>query len=341
MLIQTRTELLSSVISDYDSCIFDDKANTYNNMKIGVVIPAYKVKEFIKDLLASIPPAIDIIIVVDDKCPEASGKEAERVPDDRINVIYHEHNTGVGGAVFSGYKKAMEAGCDIVIKIDGDGQMDPGYIPDLTAPLIDDKADYSKGNRFMDFKALKKMPKIRLFGNSILSFLLKMASGYWNIIDPTNGYTAIHRRALEKLDPNKISKRFFFESDMLINLNMIDAVVMDISIPARYGNEKSSLSVLKIAFQFPPRLLKGFIKRIFLKYFIYDFNMASVYLILGLPMFLFGVLYGMIEWVDSLVGGTARTAGTIMLIALPIIVSFQMLLQAINIDINSVPRRPK
>ena len=321
--------------------IIVDKVNIYRDMKIGVIIPAYRVKEFIKNLLLSIPRSIDLIIVVDDKCPEASGQEAEKVLDNRITVIYHEQNMGVGGAVVSGYKKALEVGCDIVIKIDGDGQMDPKYIPDLIAPLITDEADFSKGNRFTDFKALKKMPKIRLFGNSVLSFLLKMTSGYWNIIDPTNGYTAIHRRVLEKLDLNRISKRYFFESDMLIHLNMINAVVTDISIPARYGNEKSSLSVSKIALQFPPRLLRGFIKRIFLKYFIYDFNMASVYLILGLPMFFFGIIYGMIEWLDSLISGTPKTAGTIMLIALPIIVSFQMLLQAINIDIYSTPKRSR
>jgi dolichol-phosphate mannosyltransferase len=310
-------------------------------MKIAVVIPAYKVKQFIKNLVLSLPPSIDLIIIVDDKCPESSGQEAERINDSRISVIKHERNMGVGGAVISGYKKALEAGCDIVVKIDGDGQMDPRYIPALIAPLINDDADFTKGNRFIDFKALKTMPKIRLFGNSILSFLLKIASGYWHIFDPTNGYTAIHRRVLEKLDLNKISHRYFFESDMLIHLNISNAVVRDVSIPAKYGNEISSLNISKIVFQFPPKLLKGFIKRIFLKYYIYDFNMASVYLLLGLPMFLFGVTYGIIEWIDSIIHGVTKTAGTIMLSALPIIVSFQMLLQAINLDIHSIPRRPR
>ena len=310
-------------------------------MKIAVVIPAYKVKEFIKNLVLSLPPSIDLIIIVDDKCPESSGQEAERINDSRISVIKHERNMGVGGAVISGYKKALEAGCDIVVKIDGDGQMDPRYIPALIAPLINDDADFTKGNRFIDFKALKTMPKIRLFGNSILSFLLKIASGYWHIFDPTNGYTAIHRSVLEKLDLNKISRRYFFESDMLIHLNIINAVVWDVSIPAKYGNEISSLNISKIVFQFPPKLLKGFIKRIFLKYYIYDFNMASVYLLLGLPMFLFGVTYGILEWIDSIIHGVTKTAGTIMLSALPIIVSFQMLLQAINLDIHSIPRRPR
>jgi dolichol-phosphate mannosyltransferase len=308
-------------------------------MKIAVVVPAYLVTNHLRAVLTGIPQNIDHIIVVDDACPELSGKEAEKVDDDRILVIYNKINLGVGGAVIAGYKKALELDCDIIVKIDGDGQMDPRYIPALIEPLLGNEADYTKGNRFMDFKSLKAMPKLRLFGNSVLSFLLKIASGYWNIIDPTNGYTAIHRRVLDKLNLDGISRRYFFESDMLINLNIIKAVVHDIAIPARYGNEKSSLNITRIIFQFPPKLLKGLFKRIFLKYFIYDFNMASVYIILGAPMFLFGTVYGIIEWMDSIVYGTAKTAGTIMLIALPIIVSFQMLLQAVDIDIHSIPRK--
>jgi hypothetical protein len=183
------------------------------------------------------------------------------------------------------------------------------------------------------------MPKIRLFGNSGLSFLIKLSSGYWNIMDPTNGYTAIHRRVLEKLNLDKLSKRYFFESDMLINLNIINAVVEDIDIPAKYGHEKSSLNVTKILYQFPPKLLKGLVKRFFLKYLLYDFNMASVYVIVGLPMFTFSVLFGIIEWIDSVITGNPRSAGTIMLSALPIIISFQMLLQAISIDINAIPKK--
>jgi glycosyltransferase involved in cell wall biosynthesis len=308
-------------------------------MKIAIVIPAYKVKEGLRGLLLSIPNDINSIIVVDDKCPQFSGIEAENANDSRITVLYHKQNMGVGGAVITGYKKALEYGCDIIVKLDGDGQMDPAHIHTLIEPLINDDADYAKGNRFMDFKALRAMPKVRLFGNSVLSFLVKIASGYWNIIDPTNGYTAIHRRTLEKLNLDNLAKRYFFESDMLIHLNIIKAVVHDIAIPARYGNEKSSLNITKIIFQFPPKLLKGLVKRIFLKYFVYDFNMASVYILLGLPMFLFGISYGIIEWIDSIISGDLKTAGTIMLIALPIIVSFQMLLQAVDIDIHSIPRK--
>jgi len=309
------------------------------DVKIAVVIPAFKVVDHIKDVISSLPREIDHIIVVDDRCPFSSGKEAEKLNRENVIVLYHDLNQGVGGTVITGYKKALELGCEIIVKMDGDGQMDPKYLNDLIAPLKNNEADYTKGNRFTHFKSLKAMPKARLLGNSGLSFLIKAASGYWNIMDPTNGYTAIHKRVLLKLNLESISKRFFFESDMLINLNFINAVVKDIEMPAKYAGEGSSLNIRKVLFQFPPRLLKGLVKRIFLKYFIYDFNMASVYILLGLPMFIVSVLFGVVEWIDSVSTGEPKPAGTIMLVALPIIISFQMLLHAIQIDIHSVPTK--
>jgi dolichol-phosphate mannosyltransferase len=310
-----------------------------HDIKIAVVIPAYKVAEYIKNVVLSIPENIDHIIVVDDKCPNSSGREAEKIKGKNVTVICHTENQGVGGAVITGYKKALELGCDIVIKMDGDGQMDPKYLQNFINPLIRDKADYTKGNRFKHFRSLKTMPKVRLFGNSGLSFLAKAASGYWNIMDPTNGYTAIHRRVLEKLSLENIARGYFFESDMLINLNLINAVVKDINVPAKYENSESSLNTHRALFHFPRKLLMGFIKRIFLKYYIYDFNMASIYMLLGMPMLLISTIIGIHDWLYSSVSGIPRTAGQIMLVALPIIISFQMLLQAVQIDINSVPRR--
>lgn len=247
----------------------------------------------------------------------------------------------LGGAVVTGYKKALELYSDIIVKIDGDGQMDVNYMQKLIQPIIDGKADYSKGNRFTDFKALRAMPKIRLFGNSGLSFLVKAASGYWNLMDPTNGYTAINKHALEELDLDNLAKRYFFESDMLINLNIENAVVSDVEIPAKYGDEKSSLSVTKTLVGFPPKLFKGLCKRIFLKYFIYDFNMLSLYLILGLPMILFGTGWGIFKWIQSIIIGVETSTGTVMLAVLPIILGTQFLLQAIQIDMNNIPRKEK
>ena len=309
----------------------------YHEKNIAVVIPCYNVAETIVDVVKSVPDIATYIIVIDDKCPADSGKIAEEMQDERVTVIYHDKNLGVGGAVISGYKKAMELGCDIVVKMDGDGQMDPQYIETLIKPLIEDKADYAKGNRFRDFKALHSMPKMRLFGNNVLSFAEKIFSGYWNVMDPTNGYTAIHKSTLDKLPLKKISNRYFFESDMLLNLYLVDAVVRDIPIPAKYGNENSSLSISRSIIQFPFKLFRGFIKRIFLKYFIYDFNMASVYILLGVPMFIFGITFGIAEWIHSYLSNTPKTAGTIMVAALPLIISFEMLLQAINIDIHNIP----
>lgn len=309
-----------------------------NSTSIAIVIPCYKVAATITQVINTLPDFIDRIIVVDDKCPDQSGKFAQDLDNPKVTVLFHEINQGVGGAVISGYRKAMELGCEIIVKMDGDGQMDPKYLDRLIEPVISNQADYAKGNRFTDFKALQTMPKLRLFGNNVLSFWEKVFSGYWNVMDPTNGYTVIHKCMLDELPLKKISKRYFFESDMLLNLYLVDAVVKDISIPAKYGDENSSLSVSGAIIHFPFKLLRGFVKRIFLKYFVYDFNMASIYILLGIPLLIFGVAFGVAEWIHSAVSNVSKSAGTIMIAALPVILSLEMLLQAINIDINNIPK---
>lgn len=307
--------------------------------RIAVVIPAYKVKKYILEVVQTLPDFIDDIIVIDDKCPQESGRFIQSLNILDVTIVYHEINQGVGGAIISGYKKAIELQSDIIIKVDGDGQMDPNHIEKLIEPILDNKADYTKGNRFSDFKALKQMPKIRLFGNSALSFLVKASSGYWNMMDPTNGFTAITKEAIWGLDIDKLSKRYFFESDMLINLNIENCVVIDVPLPAKYDEEESSLSITKVLFDFPPKLFKGFIKRIFLKNYIYNFNMASIYILLGFPMFVFGFISGGINWYQSVVSGIEASTGTVMLSALPIILGVQFLLQAISIDMDNIPKK--
>jgi glycosyltransferase involved in cell wall biosynthesis len=308
--------------------------------KTAVVVPAFKCGRTVEGVVAGVPSWVDHVIVVDDACPEGSGDMAARGADPRLIVLRHERNQGVGGAVVTGYRKALELGCDVVVKMDGDGQMDPAHARALVAPLIIDRADYAKGNRFHDFRALRAMPRTRLFGNSLLSFFIKFASGYWNLMDPTNGYTAIHRRVLEGLSLDRLDRRYFFESDMLITLNIVGAVTIDVPIPARYGGEASSLSVPRTAAAFPGKILRGLARRLFFRYFIYDFNMASVYMLIGAPLLLFGVGLGIFEWYMSLATGSPRALGTLMLVVLPIILGFQMLLQAVSIDIAAVPRRP-
>ncbi len=307
-----------------------------------VVIPCYKVKPHILPLLRAIPDSIHKILVVDDACPNQSGEYVKmNCQDPRIEVLFHAQNQGVGGAVITGYKRAIELQATHVIKLDGDGQMDPALLPKFMAPLQAGKADYVKGNRFSQLETLKSMPILRLFGNSVLSFVAKFSCGYWNIMDPTNGYTAIHATALRQLPLDKMAKRYFFESDMLFRLNLIRAVVKDIPIHSKYGDEKSNLRISRVALEFPPKYLRCFFKRLFYNYYLRDFNIASFEFLLGSLLFLFGLVYGLYEWwIATFVTHLAAANGVVMLAALPFILGVQFLLSAIHFDIESVPREP-
>lgn len=309
----------------------------YRNKKIAVVIPAYNAPNHIMKVISGLPLFIDAIIVVDDKCPRETGKIAQaRTRDDaRVHVVFHEKNQGVGGATLTGYQKAFGLGCDIAIKMDSDDQMDPVYIPHLLEPLVTCQAGYTKGNRFFDLRKLRNMPSMRLIGNSILSFLVKVCSGYWYLMDPTNGYTAITRETFEKINFRKIARSYFFETDMLINLNIYRTVIRDIPIPARYGDEESSLRIHKIMYRFPFRLFKGLVKRFIFRYLIYDFNMASIYTLVGLPLLLWGSIFGLVKWIHYTSIASATPTGTVMLAVLPLILGTQFLLQAVQIDMQS------
>ncbi len=311
------------------------------NKKITVVIPCYKVSKHIKDVINTIPSYIDEIIVIDDKCPENSGEIVQALSNKKVTVLFNKQNIGVGGSTKVGYLKAIDLGSNVCVKIDGDGQMNPDLMLKIITPIINEEADYIKGNRFNDFVALQQMPKLRLIGNSFLSFIVKLASGYWNIMDPTNGYCAISEGAIRLINFSKIDERYFFETDMLINLNLLNLKVKDVAIPAFYASEQSSLSVVKTAISFPLKIIKGLFKRLLLKYYVYNFNMASIYMLLAFPLLIFGVCFGLYKWFWGIATNTENTAGTIMLAALPVILGIQFLLQAINIDILSVPTEPK
>lgn len=310
-------------------------------MKVAVIIPSYKVKNQILKLIHQIGSEVHLIYVIDDKCPENSGKYVEEnCTDSRVKVIYHSENKGVGGAVKTGYKHAYESGADIMVKLDGDGQMEPRLIPKFITPIINQEADYVKGNRFYNLNSLMVMPKLRLFGNSMLSLINKFVNGYWNLMDPTNGYTAIHRNTIKFLPLDKISNRYFFESDMLFRLQVAKAVVQDMPMDAKYEDEKSSLNISKILFEFPPKYTVRFFKRIFYTYFLHDFNVATIELIAGMLMGIFGFSVGIIHWIQSIYTSTPATTGTVMLAALPVILGFQLLLSALNYDVRNIPKNP-
>jgi len=307
---------------------------------IAVVIPCYKVSVHICNLIQKIGSEVDVIFVIDDCCPEGSGALVNRsCNDSRVHVIYNAVNQGVGGAVIAGYKAATAFGADVIVKLDGDGQMDPVLIPSFVAPILSGVADYTKGNRFFDLEAIRSMPKIRLFGNAALSFMTKLSSGYWDLFDPTNGYTAIHVDVVKHLPYEKISNRYFFETDMLFRLNTLRAVVVDIPMDAKYGDEVSNLKISKILNEFLVKHFRNFIKRIFYNYYLRDMSLASIELPFGLLLLVSGGGFGVYQWVNALNQDVATPTGTIMLAALPVLMGLQLILAFLAYDISSVPRR--
>jgi dolichol-phosphate mannosyltransferase len=315
--------------------------NNNGDWRVAVVVPAYRVKEHILQVLGAIPDIVTHIFVVDDACPDKSGEfVAENISDARVSVVYLDKNQGVGGAVMAGYAAAMAKDVDVIVKVDGDGQMDPSLIPAFITPILQGEADYTKGNRFNDLEAVKGMPLARIIGNAGLSFLNKLSSGYWNIFDPTNGYTAIHSAVCKKLPLNKISNRYFFESDMLFRLNTLHAVVIDIPMEAKYATEKSNLKISKVFGEFFLKHNINFIKRIFYNYFLRDLSLASIQLLFGFILMIFGVSYGGYHWYASAQLHVPTPAGTVMVAAMPVLVGLQFILSFIGYDIASVPKRP-
>lgn len=312
------------------------------NVQVAVVIPSYRVTRHIAQVIAAIPPMVWRIYVIDDACPDGSGKFVEEnVLDERVKIVYHQMNQGVGGAVMTGYQTAIADGADMIVKVDGDGQMDAGLIPQFVEPILSGEADYTKGNRFFDLEEIGAMPPARLFGNAVLSLMTKLSSGYWNLFDPTNGYTAIHADVAKHLPFKKISQRFFFETDMLFRLNTLRAVVVDVPMDTKYGEEVSNLTISKIVGEFLFKHARNFLTRIFYNYYLRDMSLASIELPLGLLMFLFGVGFGSYHWFESSQAGLPTSAGTVMLAAMPILMGMQLVLAFLGNDIASVPRSPR
>jgi dolichol-phosphate mannosyltransferase len=310
--------------------------------RIAVVIPSYKVTPHILDVIRRIGAEVHRIYVVDDACPDGSGSHVEaHCADPRVAVLRHAENQGVGGAVMTGYRAAIEQGATIIVKLDGDGQMDPALLSGLIRPILSGEADYAKGNRFFDLEVLRGMPTIRLVGNAVLSFMTKLSSGYWDLFDPTNGYTAIHADIARRLPFEKISNRYFFETDMLFRLNTLRAVVIDVPMGAKYGDEVSNLQVSRIVGEFVFKHMRNFVKRLFYNYYLRDVSLASIELPLGVLLLIGGAGFGAWHWLMSVRAGVATPAGTVMLAALPVLMGLQLILAFLAYDIASVPRRPR
>jgi dolichol-phosphate mannosyltransferase len=309
---------------------------------VAAVVPAYNVSKELGEVLRQMPALFTTVIVVDDASRDDTAAVAEHYAriDPRIVVVRHAENRGVGGAMVTGFQKALESGADVVVKVDGDGQMPLWLVPQLVQPLVDGAADYTKGNRFRDFQAVRAMPLVRRIGNVVLSFLAKAATGYWHCFDPTNGFVAIRADVLSQLPLKKIDPSYFFETSMLSHLYVIGAVVKEIPMPARYAGETSSLRIGRVMRQFPARLLWSLMRRLVLKNFVYDFNLESFHIACGVPLLLAGLLYGGYHWWWYTSRLLAAPVGTVVLSALLITIGMQLLISAVNLDLQNIPRDP-
>lgn len=309
--------------------------------RLAVVLPAYRVRAQVEDVVRSLVDIADDIIVVDDCCPEQSGAFLQAAfAHPKLKILFHEKNAGVGGATMTGFQAALDGGADIIVKMDSDGQMEARYLPRLIAPLVTRKADFAKGNRFYDLRALQSMPPTRRFGNFGLTLLTKAASGFWHLSDPTNGFFAVRRNALSLVNFHLLDSRYFFEISLLVQLNVVRAIAIDIPIPAKYGDETSSLNPFKALASFPGKLLAGLMHRIWWRYFIYDINIVTIFLITGSILFFGGGAFGAYRWSRNWTEGHEQSAGTVALAMLPMILGFQMLLQAVVLDMMENPPEP-
>jgi len=309
-------------------------------LRVAVVVPAYRVEDRIEEVIRTLPVWVGTVVVVDDGSPDRTAERVEALRDPRVRLVRHERNLGVGAAVVAGFREALRHHPHVVVKMDGDGQMDPIHLPRLLGPLLRHEADLAKGNRYRNLRSLEGMPTVRRLGNAGLTFLVKLASGHWRMFDPTNGYLATRAELLERLDLDRLPRGYFFECGLLVELGLLRAKVQDVPIPARYRGEASSLSVGAALLGFPVRLLRGCVRRVLRHYFLYDFTAASLFLAAGIPLMAFGIGFGAYEWARSARTGIVASTGTVMLAALPVILGFQLLLQALVLDVASAPPEP-
>jgi dolichol-phosphate mannosyltransferase len=310
----------------------------FHTRRIAVVVPCYNVGGHLRRVLEAMPEFVDDVIVVDDGSADpVSAEAAGRTTS--VVTIRHDRNRGLARTMVSGIRKALELRADIVVKVDGDGQMDPLEMPRLLAPIVAGYADITKGNRFLSRRHLAGMPPLRLAGNLVLSFFSKLATGYWNVFDPTNGYVAVRRQVLEEIDLERLGPGYFFETSLLCQAFLTGAVVRDVSMPARYEGAPSSLSLPYASLLFPLLLLGACLRRIALQHFVRDFTPVALFLIAGGAMLGGGLAYGTSVWRHSASLHQATPTGTILVVSMLVLAGFHLLVQAFVLDVGSVPAR--
>jgi len=309
----------------------------YRDKVVAAVVPAYNEEHHISSVIKTMPDFVDHIVVVDDASTDRTGEVAQGMQDPRVTLIRHETNQGVGGAIIAGHRKAIEVDADIAVVMAGDAQMDPTYLPDLLDPIVEGRSDFTKANRFYSVDSLRGMPRHRIVGNIVLSFLTKLASGYWHMVDPQNGYTAITRTMLERLPLDRISEGYQYENDLLIHMNVLEARLLDVPIPARYGEEVSGIRLRRVIPTMLSLLFRGFWRRIFWKYVLWSFSPVALFLFAGLLLTAWGVGFGIWVIVQTL-GEPEASTGTVILSVVPFIIGVQFLIFFLVLDIQESRR---
>jgi glycosyltransferase involved in cell wall biosynthesis len=311
----------------------------FNGAKIAAVVPAYREEAMISTVIETMPDYIDFIVIVDDCSPDGTSDVVRRSTDQRITLIRHEENQGVGGAIITAHRAAMALGSDVNVVMAGDAQMDPAYLPALLERVTQDGYGFAKANRFFAPESFEGMPRHRVFGNIVLSFMTKLASGYWNLFDPQNGYTAIRTEVLRRVPLDRVSRRYSFENDLLIHLNILQVGAVDVPIPAVYADEVSSIRLSKVVPELLNLFIRGFWRRIWYRYVLWSFSPIALLLVLGLILFGIGTVVAL--WVCfQIAGSVIATAATVMLAALPLMIGTQMLISALQLDIQAAPSQP-
>ena len=304
--------------------------------KIGVVVPAYNESRLISKTITGIPDYIDQIIVVNDCSKDNTAEIVSNIAsaNKKVTLLNHAINKGVGGAISTGYIYCRDNDIDIAVVMAGDNQMDPRDLPDLLEPLLRDKADYSKGNRLITGEAWKTIPRVRYFGNSMLSFLTKIASGYWHVADSQTGYTALNKRALKLLPLENIYPRYGMPNDFLVTLNIYNMRVVDVPVRPVYADETSGIKIGKVVFSLSFLLLKLFFKRMVQKYIIRDFHPLVFFYFFGSLLFMLDIpllIRLIVVWIST----KAAPEITLIMILLCSISGLQLILFAMLFDMES------
>jgi len=309
----------------------------YRDLTVAVVVPAYNESKLVGRVIETCPELVDHIVVVDDCSPDDTSDAARSVGDPRLDLVRHEVNQGVGGSILTGHQRALDLGADVMVVMAGDAQMDPEFLPALIDPIADGDAQFTKANRFYAYGSFTGMPKHRVFGNILMSFMTKAASGYWGLFDPLNGYTAVHRAALERLSFDRIAKRYDFENDLLVHLNILRVPARDVPIPAVYGDEISGIRVGRVGFSMMRRLWRGFWHRIWRKYVVQSFSPVALMLFSGLALFGLGLAVGVFIMANTL-GPPVASAGTVVMCVGPLLSGLHLLIFAMFLDIQEGTR---